>query len=269
LATIFITQLLLNNFLELATPWFKNRQRRLADEGRSGVDLLKRDHGESKARTPAEEEYELEEYGSTFSDFDEIVIQYGYTTLFTVAFPLTSLLALFNNFIETRLDSYKLLHLCRRPHPRGADSIGTWYYILDILSVMAVITNIAVLMFVMGTGDYLSGDDLPIKFFLFFCFEHVVLLIKFVIATIVPDEPFAITEHLERQKHIVDVIIRDAEEDDDVSFEIEEKDPEVHLADPTQLPLGVEEPQVGRHRANPVAEYTTELGLFSRRSTFM
>eukprot|EP00961_Rhodomonas_salina_P263342 3558312-Rhodomonas_salina.1 len=42
-------------------------------------------------------------------DWQEMVVQYGYVTLFAAAFPLTSALALMNNIIEIRTDAYKLL----------------------------------------------------------------------------------------------------------------------------------------------------------------
>jgi len=38
---------------------------------------------------------------STFDDYDELVIQYGFVILFIVALPVTPLFALGNNFLET------------------------------------------------------------------------------------------------------------------------------------------------------------------------
>lgn len=52
------------------------------------------------------------------------VIQFGYAALFVVAFPLAPLLALLNNYVEIRVDSYKVLHNTARPIPCGAQDIG-------------------------------------------------------------------------------------------------------------------------------------------------
>jgi anoctamin-10/anoctamin-7 len=58
--------------------------------------------------------------------FFPTVVQFGYVTLFVVAFPLAPLAALVNNVFETRVDSFKLLKLTRRPEPRGAYNIGIY-----------------------------------------------------------------------------------------------------------------------------------------------
>lgn len=60
----------------------------------------------------------------TFDDYDELIVQFGYVSLFIVAFPLTPLLAFASNYFEIWLDSHKLCQHSRRPEPRGADSIG-------------------------------------------------------------------------------------------------------------------------------------------------
>jgi hypothetical protein len=75
------------------------------------------------------------------------VIQYGFITLFVTSFPLAPLLALLNNYLEIRVDAYKLAKEMRRPLPRGAEDIGTWYTILDIMAQVSVITNALVAIF--------------------------------------------------------------------------------------------------------------------------
>jgi len=73
-----------------------------------------------------------------------MVIQYGFITLFVVAFPLTPLFALVNNILEVHVDSFKVSdtivldipwltrghkQICighRRPFPHRAVNIGSW-----------------------------------------------------------------------------------------------------------------------------------------------
>ncbi len=40
---------------------------------------------------------------STLDDMDELVVQFGYVTLFVTAFPLTPLCALLSNVLESRI----------------------------------------------------------------------------------------------------------------------------------------------------------------------
>lgn len=53
------------------------------------------------------------------------MIQFGYVTLFVVAFPLAPMLAFVSNYVELRVDCFKLYKNCTRPDPAGAEDIGT------------------------------------------------------------------------------------------------------------------------------------------------
>lgn len=50
----------------------------------------------------------------------EIAIQWGFITLFVVAFPLAPAIALVASYVELRIDTFKVLHLTTRPMPEGA-----------------------------------------------------------------------------------------------------------------------------------------------------
>ena len=64
-------------------------------------------------------DYKLAEWGGRwgglFHEYLEMVIQYGFITIFACAFPLAPLFALLNNTCELRLDAKKILQLHRRP----------------------------------------------------------------------------------------------------------------------------------------------------------
>ena len=64
-----------------------------------------------------------EEY-EQFDDYIEMVVQFGYVTLFASAFPLCSAVTILFLFLEARSDMFKLLFLTRRPVVRRAKSIG-------------------------------------------------------------------------------------------------------------------------------------------------
>jgi len=149
------------------------------------------------------------QYESTFDDFDELAIQFGYAALFVVAFPVTPLLALVNNFFEIRLDASKLALVTRRPEPRGAMNIGTWFSIFNIVGFIAVMTNCGIIIFV-SQDTIRKVTTLPgVQFVIFLVLEHLLFLLKFAIDFFVPDQPAEVEEHLLRQAYIVDVLINE------------------------------------------------------------
>uniref|UniRef100_A0A8C7ZZT7 Anoctamin n=1 Tax=Oryzias sinensis TaxID=183150 RepID=A0A8C7ZZT7_9TELE len=106
---------------------------------------LKREHSHiAKSSFPQwERDYNLQPmnaYG-LFDEYFEMILQFGFTTIFVAAFPLAPLLALLNNIIEIRLDAYKFVTQWRRPLPSQAKDIGIWYGILEGIGILSVITN--------------------------------------------------------------------------------------------------------------------------------
>jgi len=77
--------------------------------------------------------------------FSLAVIQFGFITLFVASFPLAPLLALMNNILEIRVDSWKLTTQYRRPVAAKAHSIGVWQEILNGMAILSVVTNVSVL----------------------------------------------------------------------------------------------------------------------------
>jgi len=167
---------------------------------------------QEKPKSQPEKEFELEVY-NTVSDFDEIVVQFGYVSLFVVAFPLAPLMALINNYLEIRLDAHKLIHLCQRPSPAGAATIGTWADILTIVSFIAVLVNTLMCTFYSHLIDQWTNGDAVYKAFVFIVVERIIMLLKFVISYAVDDIPANIQEHIDREEYLVSVLINGVAED--------------------------------------------------------
>jgi Calcium-activated chloride channel len=225
LGTIFITAMVVNNSMEVLMPmaknWWTARSNR-AEIVESTEDDADANDPEAEAvfkqKSPAEEEFELQPYESTFDDFDELIVQYGYVTMFVTAFPLAPLGALLNNILETRVDATKLCKLSRRPEPAGAANIGTWYDILEVVSFIAVVVNMGIVFFqteiVEGAISDLGFSDIPLgRVYMFLVAEHVIIISKFAIGYFVPDEPSGYYEHLARQDYIVAVLLGGMEEE--------------------------------------------------------
>uniref|UniRef100_A0A669DSJ7 Anoctamin n=1 Tax=Oreochromis niloticus TaxID=8128 RepID=A0A669DSJ7_ORENI len=119
-----------------------------------------------------EQDYDLQGFGQLglFYEYLEMVIQFGFITLFVASFPLAPLLALINNIIEVRVDAWKLTTQFRRPVAAKAHSIGAWEEILGGMAVLSVVTNAFIVAF---TSDmiprlvymyaYRTHDELNMK----------------------------------------------------------------------------------------------------------
>jgi len=80
-----------------------------------------------------------------------LVLQYGFVTIFVAAFPLAPFFALLNNVLEMRLDAKKFLRFYRRPVPRRVKNIGIWFRILDVIGRLSVVTNVSMNIFLLLT----------------------------------------------------------------------------------------------------------------------
>ncbi|XP_069181582.1 anoctamin-1 isoform X3 [Procambarus clarkii] len=84
---------------------------------------------------------------SLFYEYLEMVLQFGFVTIFVASFPLAPLFALVNNMLETRLDARKFVTFYRRPAPLRVNDIGVWFHIMDTVSKLAVVSNSFIIAF--------------------------------------------------------------------------------------------------------------------------
>lgn len=173
-------------------------------------------------QTAIEEQFVLGAYDQQldlFSDYLEMVIQFGYATLFSCAFSLAPILAYVNNYIEIRVDAWKLTMAKRRPLPRGAEDIGTWQYIMDAMSVISVVTNFAIICFASNILEHYTGkSDAEMKVVCFIVFEHIAVAVKYSIKAIVDDVPMDVQIQLQRQELFCSKVLDNhADEESDIT----------------------------------------------------
>eukprot|EP00475_Leptophrys_vorax_P019655 TRINITY_DN26951_c0_g1_i1.p1 TRINITY_DN26951_c0_g1~~TRINITY_DN26951_c0_g1_i1.p1 ORF type:complete len:822 (+),score=220.07 TRINITY_DN26951_c0_g1_i1:213-2468(+) len=211
LVIVFALSLVMNNTTELLGPYLQSKINscRQSWSGFRGASMSQMD----AAKTVAEKQFELSTYESTTDDYEELAIQYGYVVLFIVVFPLTPLLALLNNYVEVYVDSIKLLRLTRRPRPRGAADIGAWYDVFDMIGALAIITNVALAIFGFEVIQDWTNNNIETQIWVFFAAEHVIFFLRALIQYVIPDVPYEVTQHLERQDHIGSVLIDGIEDE--------------------------------------------------------
>ena len=131
--------------------------------------------------------------GSTFYEYNELVIQYGcadplcssaspscwsscshtpphllcstphrYLVMFSLVHPGAILLALLNNLIEVRTDAYKILIASRRVRAEPSVDIGPWKKLTRLLSVCGILINLAYLLI---TSDFFEQLTLSAPLF--------------------------------------------------------------------------------------------------------
>lgn len=89
-------------------------------------------------------DFQLQDFstGALLPEYMEMVIQFGFVTLFSFAFPLAPLLALVNNLFEIRLDAKKLVKYSRRTTNEDVKDIGIWFRILKGIVRISVLVNV-------------------------------------------------------------------------------------------------------------------------------
>uniref|UniRef100_A0A3B4BL81 Anoctamin n=1 Tax=Periophthalmus magnuspinnatus TaxID=409849 RepID=A0A3B4BL81_9GOBI len=129
-----------NNIQEVLLPWLKNLYARHCSGQSIATD---------KGCPRWEQDYHLQSISKIglFYEYLEMVIQFGFVTLFVASFPLAPALALVNNLFEIRVDAWKITTQFRRMVPEKASTIGAWQPILQGIAILAVATNAMIIAF--------------------------------------------------------------------------------------------------------------------------
>ncbi|XP_051739999.1 anoctamin-5 isoform X1 [Ctenopharyngodon idella] len=138
LVIVMVGKQVWGNIQEALVPWLRNWW----------VSRSARNHPES-LYSRWEQDHDLQSFSQLglFYEYLEMVVQFGFITLFVASFPLAPLLALMNNILEVRVDAWKFTTQFRRPVAAKAHSIGAWEEILNMIAVFSVVTNAFIVSF--------------------------------------------------------------------------------------------------------------------------
>jgi len=199
LLTLFLTAIVIQNTLEVGIPLLCQK--------------IKKDKAEKAAReqgivkSEVEKQTEKDRYENTIDDMSELIIQFGYVTLFVMAFPITPLLAIVNNVLEMKVDATNLVATSQRPDPNGAFGLGSWNGVLGFFSIVAVATNVALITWRTKLVTIVLGDN-PSGQWIFFSILSIALgIVVGMEKWIIPDVPVAVELAIERQRLVENVLI--------------------------------------------------------------
>ena len=244
LGTIFICRVVLGNIQEIVLPYFRMskrlREKRDGDDDAPDDDEYENPHDEQLMRkrqvSPVEEQFLKDDYNalSLFNDYSELVIQFGYATLFVSAFPLAPMFACAANFVEIRVDGWKLCQVCRRPWPQGAEDIGTWEDILTIVSIIATITNAVMVTL---TSDMFVLMSTTTRILVFIALEWALIGLKVGLMVSLDSVPSDVLMQIERQKFFDEKIVQEKVDeekdiDEDINNDIDESAVPILSCDP-------------------------------------
>jgi len=185
LAIFIIIRLTLQNAIELGMPYFIMWYRRMVEGRQFHTGLFSNPLTVMADMSSAEKQAKKEDY-DLYEDMDEILILYGYSTLFIVAAPWVPMLCLISCILECFLDQKKLVLLFRRPVPQPCANNEPWDTAFDVFGFLAVLTNSAVIIFAGHTFDKWSHAQ---KIVLLLTIEFTTIFCRMLVAVVLPSIP--------------------------------------------------------------------------------
>ena len=118
-----------------------------------------------------------------------------------MAFPFAPLCAFINNLIQLRAGGYKMFYIYRRPVAFRGSGMGTWLAILQFMSVMAVLTNCALIGFTSGhISEWFPSLTNSGKILAIFAFEHALIICKLLLRSFIPSRTIKLEKKLQAER---------------------------------------------------------------------
>ncbi|PHH65868.1 hypothetical protein CDD81_1237 [Ophiocordyceps australis] len=177
-----VTAQIVNFATEMVVPYFLHKASSKAKEFQGkGMAKAQDEPEEADFLKRVRNECELDVYDVT-DDYREMIMQFGYLALFSVAWPLAACCFLINNWVELRSDALKIAISCKRPIPWRSDSIGPWLTAMGMLSWLGSITSAAIVYLCSGSRNGTRGTTSQVTawgcLFSILLAEHFYLLVQ-------------------------------------------------------------------------------------------
>jgi hypothetical protein len=141
----------------------------------------------------------------SFQEYIAAVVQFSFVACFTIVLPITPLFVLINFLMNMRFDAYKLCRGRRRPLAKRTGGIGIWEHLLHIVAVIAILTNCWLIAYTNADFVWLAEKIGPTAtVFIIVAWEHIMLLIKYMMTTTISPLPKEIRDEIKRKQHSTD-----------------------------------------------------------------
>lgn len=138
----------------------------------------------------------------SFPEYIQAVVQFTFVSCFSVVLPIAPLICLINYLISMRIDAYKLCRGRRRPLAEKTGGIGVWEHLLHIVAVISVLTNCWLMGFTSSQLTWIGEKVGQLALFAFVvAWEHVMLLIKYIIQTNMSPLPRSVRDSVKREQY--------------------------------------------------------------------
>jgi hypothetical protein len=148
---------------------------------------------------PWEQEYDREPYEGVFDDMVETLLLLCLVTSFFSIFPSAPLFLVITNLLEIRMDAHKMMTKVRRPLPESASGMGLWVDLMDLVSIIAALSNSAIVVF---TTNSFASYSVVNRYLVWLVTVTVMLIIRSFLVWYIPAEPFGLSDVRKRHKFL-------------------------------------------------------------------
>jgi len=150
-------------------------------------------------------DWKMDLIDSTFYNYRNLVISFGFVTLFAIVFPLTPIIYWVVTLADILTTKSLLINISKRPNPVGAQDIGEWHNCLRFIAVVGIFTNVAIFVY---TSNNLYFLDRFLKIVTFFASSFLLMFIMLLIESCTRDSSLKVDELIQRQTYLVEKMNR-------------------------------------------------------------
>lgn len=118
-----------------------------------------------------------------------LMIQFGYVNIFHGVFPGSSVIIVLANLFIIFITEKMYANITRRSLSKEMESIGTWNRVFEVIGFISVLASGLIAGFTSNSLDRYVRNDRFKVLLMILTFEHVVLVIRYLISVLAPKVP--------------------------------------------------------------------------------
>jgi len=139
----------------------------------------------------------------TFHTYKEIIIGFGWLTIFAFAFPFGPAITLLTTYVQVRAELDGMTKFNKRNCPSASLDIGIWMDILQGAAYTGVVVNAFTALFTSKQLKKLGDYEWYTIILAVFVVEHILLFFKFFSSVVIPTDPDWVIKHQKKMKYRV------------------------------------------------------------------